>query len=341
MRWIPAGAILLALNTALADTPPLTPPEMQQVLRTLQAQFADPDAAGFTALNRAAISGLLKDNPQTIQLLMVPDAPPAVPPLLAGSLTPRIACIRPPAFRKEDTGPVRDALTKFAAGETAALILDLRAPAADSDPAIAAELAALFLPKNTPLFISAGTADLQSASPIKSASDPVWTRELIILTDTDTSNTAEILAAVLQLKKRALIIGSPTRGRTAAVAELPVRKTDAGQLVLHYTAQRVTFPDMPDPFGKGLTPDIAVPQDATAKQAVSALQAEESLARGVFHAARPRTSEASLVARANPELPARIARSAGKPTEFDKQLTDRPLQLAVDMLIADQALKTP
>ncbi len=73
--------------------------------------------------------------------------------------------------------------------------------------------------------------------------------------DTDTSNTAEILAAILQFKKRALLIGGPTRGRTAAVADLPVRKTESGQFVLRYTARRVAFPDMPDPFGKGLTPD--------------------------------------------------------------------------------------
>ena len=98
---------------------------------------------------------------------------------------------------------------------------------------------------------------------------------------------------------------------------------------------------MPDPFGKGLTPDIAAPLDAAAKLAVFTLQSNEGLSRGVFHRAGPRTNEASLIARTNPELPARIARSAGQPTEFDTQLTDRPLQLAVDMLIANQKLKAP
>ncbi len=319
---------------AIADAPPLTQPEMQQVLRALQTQFADSDATGFTALNRAAIAGLLRDNPQTMQLLTVPDAAPAAPPpLLQASLTPRIACIRPGSFRQEDTTLLRDALTKLAAGETAALILDLRAPAADTDPAIAADLAALFLPKGTPLFTF--------KTPLQTTADPVWTRELLVLADSDTPNTAEILATVLQAPKRALLIGGPTRGRTASVADLPLRKTDAGQIVLRYTPTRVTFADKTDPFGKGLTPDFPAPQEAGAKQAVFALQTTEGLARGVFQTARPRVSEASLLARSNPEIPDRIARASGKPSGFDAQPTDRPLQLAVDILIARQALAEP
>ena len=331
-----AGAILLALGSGAAtaaDSPPLTQPEMQQILHTLQTQFTDPDATGYAALNRAAIAGLLRDHPQTMQLLTVPDIAPAVPPLLTESLTPRIACLRPAAFRKEDTAPLRDALTKLAAGETAALILDLRVPAADSDPVTAAELAALFLPRDTPLFTF--------QTPLKSTIDPVWTRELIILADNDTTNTAEILATVLQSRNRALMIGSATRGRTAGVADLPLRKVEAGHLVLRYTTRRITFADRPDPFGTGLTPDIPAPMEAAAKQAVFALQTKEGLGRGVFHADRPRTNEASLLSRTNPELPARIARSAGKTTEYDTRLADRPLQLAVDILIASKALTGP
>ena len=342
LRRVLQPLVLILALPAAADNPPLTQSEMQQVLRTLQTQFANPDATGFTALNRAAIEGLVRVNPLTMQLLTVPDAAPAAPPpLLSVSLTPRVACIRPSAFRKEDTAPLRESLTKLAAGETTALILDLRAPAADTDPAIAVGLAGLFLPKDAPLFSFPGTADLQSASPLKSTTDPVWTRELLILADADTANTAEILAAVLRAGKRALLIGGTTRGRTAAVAELPLRKVETGQLILRYATRRVTFPEMPDPFGKGLMPDISAPQDAATKQSVFALQVRESLARGVFHPARPRTSEASLLARTNPELPARVARTAGKVTEFDTGPTDRPLQLAVDILVANQALSGP
>ena len=322
--------LTLLAGMARADTPPLTQPEMQQVLRTLQTQFAQPDAVNFESLNRAAIAGLLRDHPAMMQLVTVPDTLPAVPALVVEPLTPRIACVRPHSFRKEDADAQRAALTKLTVGESSALILDLRAPAPDSDPAFAAEFASLFLPKGTAI---SGT--------VKTTADPAWTRDLVVLTDSETTNTGEVLATILKSKQRAFLIGGNTRGRTAAVADLPLRKVDGGQLVLHYTAQRVVFPEgVPDPFGKGLAPDMPASLDADAKAKVFALQAKEGLARGVFNMARPRTNEAALVAKTNPELPERIARTAGQPSEYDTQLTDRPLQLAVDILTA-RAVLTP
>lgn len=320
-------AILLATQAAVADSPPLTQPEMQEVLSALRKDYAQPAAVNYEALNRAAIEGLLRQNPQTMQLVMrAPDVP--VPPLIVESLTPRIAAVRPGSLRREDAAAMRTALTKLGAGESSALILDLRAVAADSDPAVAEDFAALFLPKETLL-----------PGGVKSAAEPAWTRELIVLVDADTTNTGEVLAAVLQSSRRALLAGSPTRGRTAVVTELPLRKTDEGQLLLRYTAQRVVFPNgAPDPFGKGLSPDLPAALDSEVKQKVFALQAREGLARGVFAHARPRSNEASLIAKTNPEIPERIARSTGQPSELENQPMDRPLQLAVDVLIAREAL---
>lgn len=313
---------------ARADTPPLTQPEMQEVLRALRTDFAQAEAVNFEALNRAAIAGLLAQNAQTMQLVTVPVAPPLVPALKVEALTPGIACVRLHALRKEDAAGLRVELVKLAGGDAGALILDLRAPAPDSDPALAAEFAALFLPKGTAV-----------TAAVKTSADPVWTRELIVLVDTDTTNAGEVLAAILQSRKRALLAGSATRGRTAAVVELPLRKTDAGMLVLRYTAQRVTFPDgTTDPFGKGVQPDLPAVPDSEMKAKVFALQAKEGLARAVLHKARPRSNEASLVAQTNPELPERVARTTGQPTEFDTALTDYPLQLAVDVLTAQRVL---
>lgn len=315
-------------SAARAETPPLDQAEMQQVLRALQSQFSQPDAVGFEALNRAAIAGLLQQNPQTMQLVTVPAAPAAATaPVKAESLTPRIACVRPGALRKEDATAVREALTKLAAGETAAVILDLRAAAADSDPALAVDFVSLFLPKGSAV---TGT--------VKTEAEPVWTKDLMVLADTDTPNTGEVIAALLQFHQRAVLIGTPTRGRTAAVAELPLRKVEGGTLTLRFTAQRVVFPaGATDPFGKGLTPDISAPLDAKEKAAVFALQTKEGLARGVFQTAQPRANEAALVARTNPEIPDRIARTAGKAEEAPP--VDRPLQLAVDSITTQMLLK--
>jgi hypothetical protein len=322
------ASLLAAGGLVRADTQPtLTQPEMQELLRALRKDYAQPAAVNYEALNRAAIEGLLRQNPQTMQLVLRSvDAP--VPPLVVESLTPRIAAVRPGALRPGDASALRTALTKLASGETSALILDLRAVALDSDPAAAADFAALFVAKDTPL-----------PGGVNSAAVPAWTRELIVLVDSDTTNTGEVLAAVLQSSRRALLAGYPTRGRTAVVTELPLRKSDEGQLVLRYTAQRVVFPDgVPDPFGKGLSPDLPAALDPGAKQKVFELQTSEGLARGVFAPARPRSNEASLIAKTNPEIPDRIARTAGQPSELENQPLDRPLQLAVDVLIAHQTL---
>ncbi|HEX2749494.1 MAG TPA: S41 family peptidase [Verrucomicrobiales bacterium] len=313
------------------EPPALTQTEMQPVLRALQTQYAQPEAVGFEALNRAAIAGLLKDHPDTIELVTVPDAVPPPVPLSSGLLTPQIACVRPGSFRQEDIAPLKEALAKLAASEVSTVILDLRVPAPDGDPAAAAAFAALFLPKETPLFTL--------ATPLKTSEEPVWTRELVVLADRDTCNTAEVLAAVLAAKHRGFLIGSATRGRTAVINALPVRKMEGGNLVLRYAAKRAVFAEGSDPFGKGITPDMAAPEDKEAKRAVFARQAKEGFTAGVFHAPRPRNNEASLVARTSPELPERIARTAGKPSSYDDLLTDRPLQLAVDILTAKQILE--
>ncbi len=313
------------------ETPVLTQAEMQPVLRALQTQYSQPEVVGFEALNRAAIAGLLKDHPDTIEIVTVPDATPPPAALASGLITPRIACVRPGSFRSEDVAPLKEALTKLAAPEVSTVILDLRVPAPDGDPAAAAALAGLFLPKETPLFTL--------TTPLKTSEEPVWTRDLVVLVDRDTCNTAEILVAVLAVKHRSFLIGAQTRGRTAVINTLPVRRVEGGNLVLRYAAKRVVFAEGSDPLGRGITPDVAAPEDREAKRAVFARQAKEGFAAGVFHEPRPRNNEASLVARTNPELPERITRTAGKPSSYDDLLTDRPLQLAVDILTAKQILE--
>ncbi|HWB07428.1 MAG TPA: S41 family peptidase [Verrucomicrobiales bacterium] len=311
--------------TFAGEPPPLTQEEMQPILRVLQTHYT-----GGEVLSRATITGLLKDHPDAIQLLTVPDAPPAPAPLLSELLTPRIACVRPAAFRPEDTAALKEALTKLAASGAGTLVLDLRYPAPDTDPAVVMSLAGLFLPKETPLFTL--------TTPLKTSADPVWTRDLLVLIDRETCNAAEILAAILQSKHRAFILGTRSRGRTAVINALPVRKVEGGNLVLRYAAQRVSFADGGDPFGKGVVPDMPVP-GGEGKTGVFAFQAKRGLAAAVFHQPRPRNNEASLVSRTNPELLERIALTNGQPAGYEQQFIDRPLQATVDILVATHALE--
>ena len=307
--------------------PTLQQADMQLVLRALQSRYADPGAVSYEALNRAAIAGLLKDHGTSIQILTLPLQPAAPPALKSEALTPQITCIRPGVVHAADAAAARAVLTKIAASASHAVILDLRTSSTDSDPAAAVDWAALFLPK--------GTAVTRAAS---TAAEPAWSGDLTLLVDEGTSNSGEVLAAVLQHHQRAVVIGSPTRGRTAAVADVALRKVDSGTLTLRFTAERVAFPEKAaDPFGKGITPDIPAALDAAARTAVFALEEKEGMARCVFQKSPPRSNEAALVAKTNPEIPARIARSAGTPEVATP--IDRPLQLAVDTLLSRGLLK--
>ena len=328
-------ALILVAEPLWAEPPPAAAPaapalqqaDMQLVLRALQSRYADPGAVNYEALNRAAIAGLLKDNGSTIQILTVPAQPAAPPPLKSEAITPHITCIRPGTVNAAEATAARAILAKIPAGASSGVILDLRTAAVDTDPALAAEWAALFLPK--------GSAVTRT---MKSAADPAWNGDLMVLVDEGTSNASEVLAAVLQHQQRAVLIGSRTRGRTATVIDLPLRKVDAGTLTLRYTAERVSFAEqVPDPFGKGLTPDIPAAMESAVRAAVFAAQEKEGMSRGVFQKAPPRANEAALVAKTNPEIPARIARTVG--TAGPAELIDRPLQLAVDTLTARSLLK--
>lgn len=320
------GAMLLA-----EEPPPLNQAEMQQLLQSLRTDYARPEPVNYETLNRHAIAGLLKANPHTMQLVTVqPVGPPAAAPLLVESLTPRIACVRPGVFDAASAAAMGEALTKLAGGETAAVILDLRVPSADGDPAAVTAFVQHFLPKGTALF--------SNAEPVTTAADPVWTRDLLVLVDGESGNVAEILAAVLQRQRRAVLAGAPTRGRTAAVQERVLRQDAAGTLLLRFTGRPVTFSTGADPFGKGLIPDMATAFAPEQKAAVFALQAKSGLAGTVFIEPRPRLNEAALVQKTNPELPGRIARSAGQAVDPAAAPADQQLQLAVDVLVARQAL---
>ncbi len=327
LSWLLAAGVATAGE---APVPTLTQAEMQPLLQALQAGYARPRDTGYEALNQAAIEGLLRAHPDTIQLVTVPENAPAQPPLLQARLTPAIACLRPGSFRPEDAATLKEALTALAGTETSTVILDLRAPAPDAEPAVVAAFAGLFLPRDTVLF----TLD----SPVKTAAEPVWTRPLMVLIDRDTCNAGEILAAVLQRNHRAFLLGATTRGRTAAITSLPVRRGDGGVLTLQFTGRPAGFPAGPDPFGKGVVPDMPVKEDEKNKAAVFALQAKEGPAATVIHPPRPRVNEAALVAGVNPEWPDRISKTSRPSTPEPQPLTDHALRQAMDIAISKSIL---
>ena len=83
---------------------------------------------------------------------------------------------------------------------------------------------------------------------------------LALLVNHDTASAAEIVAGALQSQKRALLIGTPTYGKDTI--QLVYTLDDGSSL--HVTAAHWWLPGIPEGSleGKGLQPDIFVPDDA-------------------------------------------------------------------------------
>jgi Peptidase family S41 len=319
--------VVAALSARAQEPAGLSQDEMQQMLRALRTDYAAPEAVSYESLNRAAIDGLLKANPRTMQLVKADGTAAEPGKLLSAVLADGMVALRPAEFTAPGIKTVQETLAKLAAEAPGAiLILDLRAPCRDASPAEAAALLSLFFAKGTALFTS--------GQPAVTTGDPLWSGEVIALVDEESCNVAEIAAAVFKFQKRAWLAGSLTRGRLAEVKELPLREG----LRLRYTAQRVQIEGQPDLFGKGVEPDQTLPFDAEAKRAAFTLQQTEGLTSAVFIPVRPRQNEAALLARGNVELPDRITRSSGQLSRFDTAPVDTVMQLAADIVTARRVL---
>ena len=159
--------------------------------------------------------------------------------------------------------------------------------------------------------------------------EPIWTGSLIVLVDNETNNLGETIAAVMHSQKRALLLGSPTRGATVRYETVPI---EAGWQ-LRFARAEMLLPDDSSVFRKGLKPDLSVPFNSTVKHTVFKIAA---LKPSVFEQARARFNEAALVASRNPELDDYIRRSSGEVMSYDQPAPhDTVLQRAVDLFIAN------
>ena len=83
---------------------------------------------------------------------------------------------------------------------------------------------------------------------------------LVLLVNHNTASAAEIISGALQAQKRALLIGTPTYGKDTIQLVYPLKDGSS----LHVTAAHWWVPGLQEGSieGKGLQPDIAVPDDA-------------------------------------------------------------------------------
>ncbi|MEP7360414.1 MAG: S41 family peptidase [Chloroflexota bacterium] len=152
-----------------------------------------------------------------------------------------------------DLQAARDAA--IAAGATS-LILDLRAnPGGYVDEAI--NVASEFLTDKV-VYIDEDANKVQtpkSTNPDISASD----LPLVVLINSNTASAAEIVSGAIQSAGRAQLVGATTFGTGTVLRPFPL--SDGSQI--HLATQRWLTPAGDLIFGKGITPDVAVPLGPT------------------------------------------------------------------------------
>lgn len=330
--WFALSAI------AVSPPPPMQVDEVSQAaiqnaFQILRSEYIRSGDLTFDELNRAAFQGLLQRLDLGAQLVTKnADAQPAIKPgLLAEKLTPEIGYLRPLALVESELPRFESQLKEWRDAKVPHLILDLRSTAAPGDFATAGAILDFFLPRGQLLFrlkqVGREDAELFLAN-----RDPIWNGEIVVLADGETNNLGETIAAVLRQAKRAVVVGSPTRGATVRYQSVPI---DADHL-LQFAHAEMLLPDGTSLFKIGLQPDFRVDlKPADKRKVFDVVDDKQSVVANVFDRARLRYNEAALVARKNPELDAYIKRSAGQPMADDRaEVRDTVLQRAVDMLTA-------
>ncbi|MBB5030787.1 S41 family peptidase [Prosthecobacter vanneervenii] len=328
-------AILLTLSSSVFAASGTAPKDISQAgiqsaFRILQKEYIRSSDLTFDVLNRAALSGLLQRLDFGAEL--VPRTAEAKSGALTGVqaelLTPQTGYLRPREYTPQETKEMEKHLTDFAAKKVAHLILDLRSPAPPGDFNDAADMLSLFVPKGEVLFKMQQMG--QTAAEVETNSrEPVWTQQIFVLVDNETNNLGETIAAVLRLRKQALLIGSPTRGGAVRYETVPV---DA-EWSLRFARAEVLLTDDSSVFKKGLQPDLAVSMPTSLKRQVYHATDAKDVKSSITDKPRPRFNEAALVANQNPELDSYLKRSAGKPLPEDSPPpSDLVLQRAVDLI---------
>lgn len=328
-----ASILILATSVFAAsgpETKDISQAGIQTAFRVLQKEYIRSNDLTFDALNRAALAGLLQRLDFGAELIprKLESVPNALKGVQAELLTPQIAYLRPLALTIQEVAEAEQHLNKFIEAKATHLILDLRTPAPPGDFDDAAALLSLFVSKGETLFKMKQMGQTTTENET-SRRDPVWTKPLLILVDDETNNLGETIAAVLRLRKQALLIGEPTRGGAVRYETVPV---DA-EWSLRFARAEVLLADDSSVFKKGLKPDFDIRLSTAVKRLAFEASREKDVKSTITDTPRARFNEAALVAEKNPELDSYVRRSAGEPLPEDApKPSDVVLQRAVDLI---------
>ncbi len=330
---LPAQAAVAAATTPVNE---MSQAAIQSAFQVLRRDYIRREDLTFTEINRAALEGLLaRLNFGAEFVRQSKDVAAPAARLISDTLTPSIGYLRPTTCQLAEVVMMESKLKEFAQAGLSHLILDLRSPAIPGEFEVSAAMLELFVPEGRVLFKLRQMGNEQ-AQLFLSKRVPLWTSSLIVLTDADTNNVAEVVAAVLRDQRRALLIGSPTRGATVRYETVPV---DEGWL-LRFASAEMLLPDDDSVFRKGLTPDLRVLLESKKKLAIFSQIAVGPVKQSAIEKQRPRFNESALVHGNNPELDDYVRRSNGQSITGDDQTPrDLVLQRAMDMLSSQDHLE--
>ncbi len=311
----------------------LSQSQLQEVFRVLNRHYIENETLNYEALNRAALDGLLRRLSFGATLVRRNGDPDSDAPAFSFHeevIKPGIAYLRPVTFEPKEVEAAAKALRRYPGEEIHTLILDLRAPVRIDEFGRAAAFLDLFTGRNQLLFKIQKPSD-QRAELFLSKKARLWDGRLVVLVDRESSSVAETVAAVLDHYVDCLTMGQPTQGRTVQYQEVALDEETA----LRFASAEVLLPDDRSLFRKGITPRLRAGTSPQRKRRVFEQSAAKGMQRFVFDRERPRLNEAALIAGDDPELDYHLAKSAGKPTPYDKTpLRDGMVQQALETLLA-------
>ncbi len=341
-----SGSLALATPGAASPSPSQTPqptttpaptlresvngldlPQIQKALETLQSNFLAPGSFDELSRQRALLEGTIRRLAPGASIVAENDTTPSRPasPLVVEILDDRAGYLRPGALDAANLAQVDTALTSFSEKKLPAVIVDLRAIPAGSEFDMAADFARRFATGGKILFTIQKPSAKQERV-LTSEQAPLFTGVVVVLTDSDTSGAAEILAAALRQQAGAMIVGTDTAGEAVEYSVFPI----GGGRAIRVAVSQAVLPDGTAIFPNGVKPDVAVSLTPMVQDEIFAASREKGVSQFVFDAERPRMNEAALVANTNPEIEPTTAR----PDRARPPLRDTVLQRAMDLITA-------
>jgi len=251
--------------------------QVQEAIQILRDHYVRSDELAPVELERAMLEGLLTRMEHGVRL-QSEDANPqeqSQPPL-AEILRNEVAYFRPFVLDTPTAEGLEHLLQQANAENIDAFILDLRFIRNPGAYAEAAKLLTYFVPKGATLFSVSRGGD-RPAETFSANRDPLWDGVIVVITDGTTLGAGEVLAAVLQSQRDALVLGEATPG--AALRYEPFLL--ANGMVLRVGVGEVTI-TTGSGEGKRLTkvqPDLFFPIPPSMKEEAEDERLESSLER--------------------------------------------------------------